>query len=815
MKRYLSIRSDNNVFMKVLLLPGLSMLFALHLSGQSVFPAPAKGFTSWKPAATWEDALLTGNGTMGAMVMGEPHEETVILSHAALYLPQERSDKQIDQASRLPEIRRLLMEGRYADAASIPAQLRKDQGYTDERDPFIPAFDLRILQGSSNITAYQRSVDYETGEAIVDWKEDAGTFRRKIFVSRADSLVVISIKGSGKINCRLQLEHRPVLWDQWGMVNAHVSKMESAAVSGQLLRFTAAFRIKNPGSVQGYHGIARVFAPNGNTRADDNGIVVKDADEVVVLLRILPDSGSSREVGSPAEGPVNLLQAFSCNYDSLLARHNTIHAALFNKVSLTLGSDPAYDRLHAEESLLQPGAAYNTGRIQRAFDAGRYNIICASGYNPPNLQGIWSGTWAAPWSSGMTHDGNLATAVSMNLPCNTPSLLLPFFAYHERLLNDYRKGAMALFGCRGIHIPGHTTSTGTDTDFGPKWCLTLWTAGAGWVADYFWQYYQYTIDKNFLRDRAYPFMKEAALFYEDFLYPGPDGRLIFNPSYSPENDPLNTGSQAVINATMDIMVARQLLSNCIRAAKILGTDAAKVKLWSSMLNRLPAYQTDDEGMLREWTWKGLQENPPHRHSSQLYALYDETAPEFRTDTVLRSAAKKVIAQKMKFRNGDGGGEMAFGLVQLGASAAHLGDGATAARLVDWLASLYWSRGMGSFHNVRGLFNTDISGGLPYLVSQMLVYSSEGEIQVLPALPAEWKTGKVSGLLLRGNITMPVLQWSGDTVYISLVSPISQQVRLLFPFPVTGEHVKAGSSSMDVKLVAGKTFTATFKRNQQK
>ena len=277
-------------------------------------------------------------------------------------------------------------------------------------------------------------------------------------------------------------------------------------------------------------------------------------------------------------------------------------------------------------------------------------------------------------------------------------------------------------------------------------------------------------------------MKEALLFYEDFWQESKDGKYIFNPSYSPENNPANSTSQAAINATMDVMIAKQLLRNCIEAADILQIDKDKVKRWKTLLSKMPAYEVAEDGSLCEWLWPGLKENHRHRHASQLYALFDEVEEEFKNDEHLRNAAKKVIEEKMKFRVQEGGGEMAFGLVQLGSAAAHLGDAEKAYQLLQWLSSNYWSNGMGSFHNVGGLFNTDISGGLPYLVSQMLVYSEKGSIKLLPALPAAWKSGEIKGLLLRGNIILD-LQWTEDDVVFTLSSPVAQTVKVHFPFQV--------------------------------
>ncbi|RYF79423.1 MAG: alpha-L-fucosidase, partial [Chitinophagaceae bacterium] len=337
--------------------------------------------------------------------------------------------------------------------------------------------------------------------------------------------------------------------------------------------------------------------------------------------------------------------------------------------------------LNSDELLLKARSSTPAALIEQVFDAGRYNILSCTGTNPPNLQGLWSGTWAAPWSGDFTHDGNLATAMASTMSARMPELMDAFFSYHERFLPNYRDNAKRLFGTRGIHIPAHTSDNGLDTDFGDVWCLTFWTGAAGWTSKFFYDYYEYTGDKKFLAQRAYPFMKEAALFYEDFLKIGENGKYIFNPSYSPENNPLNNPSQATLNATMDVMIAKQLLRNCIAAAKILG-DKSKTGKWRMMLNKMPEYEVAKDGTLREWLWNGLEENHKHRHTSQLYALYDGVDPDFKYNEALLKAASNTIDQKIKFRIAEGGGEMAFGLVQLGLVAAHLQQGEKAGLMVD-------------------------------------------------------------------------------------------------------------------------------------
>lgn len=785
------------------------------LGQQDYFQTPARGFVSWLPAASWEHSLLTGNGTMGALVFGNPHDETIILSHGALYLPQKRSTKPFEQASQLELIRKLMLEGKFDEATKIPVKLREEQGYDDARDPFIPAFDFKIRQQTGNITRYQRSVNYETGETQVAWQDNNGTYQRTLFVSRQDSVVVMRIRGSGKINGSLHFENRPVEWQQWQFVGAHVGEMTARADDHQWLTYRSNFKMKYPGSLEGYEGVGRLIVKGGKSIQTGNELIIQDADEVLVLIKIKPSYHYATSAVTLMKDELNTIAA---DYNQLLQKHVGIHGKLFNRSKLMLNAEETDRSLYAEEVVLKSQQQLPLAMIEKAYDAGRYNILCSTGTNPPNLQGLWSGTWTAPWAAGFTHDGNLPTAISIAMPGNMPELMEAYFDLHERLINDYRISAKTLYNCRGIHIPAQSTTSGFETDFGERWCLTFWTGAAGWAAHYFYDYYQHTGDLQFLAKRAYPFMKEAALFYEDFLTKGADGKLVFNPSYSPENNPGNNESQAVLNATMDVMIAKQLLRNCIAAAQALKVDADKIKVWTSMLNQMPAYEISAEGTLREWLMPGVTENYKHRHASHLYALYDVIDPDFKNNESLRKAASRAVDERMKFRIAEGGGEMAFGLVQLALTAAHLKEGEKAHQIVEWLAGKYWTNGFGSYHNVGGLFNTDISGGLPYVITQMLVYSEKGKVSLLPALPAAWKSGSVEGLLLRGQLEVKKLSWNEEEVIVELISTINQPVVFDLPFKLTAVtsnlgkiKFKQGSQQFSLDLPADKILKLTIKR----
>ncbi|MHC4913396.1 MAG: glycosyl hydrolase family 95 catalytic domain-containing protein, partial [Planctomycetota bacterium] len=433
--------------------------------------------------------------------------------------------------------------------------------------------------------------------------------------------------------------------------------------------------------------------------------------------------------------------------------------------------------------------------LEKEFDAARYAILSSSGELPPTLQGVWTGTWHPPWQSDYTQNGNVPSALASMLMANMPECMEAYLDYMESLVPHFRENARILYGCRGIMVPSRTSSHGYNVHFNEEYIHLFWTPGAAWASHFFYDYYLYTGDRKFLRDRALPFMKESALFFEDFLHEGPDGRYVFNPSYSPENTPSNSDSQACINATMDITLVKELLGNLIAACRELRVEKDGLRRWKKMLGKMPDYRTNKDGTVAEWTTPKLVDNHEHRHISHLYALFDGLPEEIASNQKLRDAFKKVIDKRMGPRRADGGGVMSFGLVQLGQAAASLGEADLAYEVVDMLANVYWRSNMVSTHNPGEIFNVDICGGMPAVIIKMLVYSERGKIVLLPAAPKVWPSGAIEGVLCRGQIEIKKLSWDDKQIDVMFVSEIPQNVKISVPGSFKHAQIRKSNSDM--------------------
>jgi len=784
------------------------VLVTSYSAGSASLPVPDRGFISSQPAKIWEEGLLSGNGTIGANALSRPLNERVIFTHERLFMPMGAPYMPPDQSERLFEIRRLIDRGLYEQATELQFNLSGQKRFMYP-DNFVPAFDLTIGgENQSEVRDYSRSVNFQTGETAVRWSDDRATFERRLFVSRADKVAVLSITASkpGSLDCRLALEPREpsnefnsdsdVMKHSYEAFKEYVTNLQSTATANSLT-YRNAYSKAYPGSIHALEGYARVIATGGTTEAQTNGtLAVKGADRLLIFVDLCPVYDPDK---SEMKNMKTALGKLPDDYALLLQRHAKIHGELFNRIRLDLGGSA--DRQRTTEELIADSTYEkpNHALIEKEFDAGRYNIISSTGELPPNLQGVWGGTYVPGWASDYTHNGNVPSAIAADLPGNMPELMLAYTSYIESLVPYLEINAKHFFGARGIVLPSRTSTVGFNNALAPSFAGGFWVAGAGWAAHFFYDYYLYTGDRKFLAEHALPFMEKVALFYEDYLYEGPDGKWILSPTQSPENTPMNSNSQGTFNATMDVAVAKELLRNTIAASREFNCNQDKIPRWQRMLDKMPDYMVDDRGIIKEWLTPKLENNNSHRHSSQLYPLFYGMPDEIAHSPQLRAAFRKSIEFKLdNYWMNNQGGFMSFGLVQLGQAATSLGDGELAYRCLTQLVNRYWLNNLASTHNHRSLLNMDISGGMPAVIIKMLVASDPGRIQLLPALPKAWPSGKVTGLRARGGFEVDI-SWDGGLLTKAVIHSKSGH-------PC---RVVCGDKVWELISTAGKSYTLTL------
>ena len=763
------------------LLIAISTMTTAHAEPSAFFQTPDRGFTSstWVEKETdYINGILTGNGTVGALALGRPHDERIFLSHAALYLPDNDNKTYIDFTEHMPRIKALCLAGDYKAAGDIITQIREELDYTIWRDRFIGALSVHIQHPEAPVQRYQRSVDFMTAEANVEIEDDLNTIKRSVFASRQDGTIVIRITADDTVNTDLAFHALAIHSDHERRIQQGGVASSQQGVKDGYLYFRTLFAKQNRFNPNvGFEAIGRVITRDGKRVDTPTHIQITGADEVLLLIKIRPLTKTDR-IDTAFDRLKTEIDAVSPDYQKLLAAHAEVHGDLMSRVDFSLNATGS-DRARTNEQLFK---AYNkdTGSLaltERVFDAARYHIICSTGYHPPNLQGIWSASWFAAWYGSFTTNGNLPCAVAFNLMGNTPELMEPYFRYHDERWDGFRTNAKVLYGARGFHVPAQLTVSPLHTDFFAGFPHVYWHAGAPWTCLYYYDYYRYTGDRDFLEQRAYPLMKEAAAFFEDFLTERDDnGKLVFVPSYSPENYP-GGGPPTSINATMDISACKQLLRNTIAASKILDRDEALRPVWSKILEDMPDYAVDDDGYFREWLWPGLDNNINHRHASLFYALYDDHPSDILDNPTLVEGVRKYLQDHLVVK--DQQGDMAFGTVQDGLAAVRIGDADLTHRAINLLLDGFWGTGLGSMHDRGRILNMDISGGFPYLCASSLVYADQGVIYLHAAKPAAWKSGSLKGVRLRGNILVTELTWNPAGGKLVLESATTQTVRVVF------------------------------------
>lgn len=774
------------------------------------------------PATRWQDALPTGSGIVGALVYGNIQRDTVVLNHERLYYPRARPEM-VDVSDKLPEMRELMDQGACREAAQRmrDTYTERAQGGAGSTAPYQPFCSIRLTsQTDGPFRQYRRGVDFDTGRAWVRWCDDRAAFTREVFVSRITDAVFLRIRADkpGAVSGALSLI-KPVS-EQSNATLVHTgAKLESFQIDTVQQASGPERRVSFVGTYPNglsFGAVGSVSTSGGTVSENDGTLVVEEADELVLQVRLFvgeePDPGVARLSRELAEQQISFEAAFG--------EHAALHRELFDRVVLDLGEK---DDTSNEALLMQVyDSTPSDALIKRMCDYGRYLLICSSrpGGLPANLQGIWNGDYAPAWNCDFHTDENIQMNYWPALQGALPETVLPLISYFESYIDDFRENARCNFGCRGIELPLAMTTHGCATPMG----YANWTAAAGWIGQHFYDTYLFTGDRDFLRDHVVPWLKETAWFYEDFLYQGADGTLVFHPSVSPENRPANGNSLITINATMDVAICREVLTNLCDACTVLEIEADGVKRWKAMLAKLPAYQINEDGAMREWLHAGFDDNYHHRHQSHLYPVFPglEVTPESNPEIF---AACRVAVEK----------RLVIGLTsQTGWSMAHmaniyarLGMGDRALECLDLLMRSSVGPNLFTYHNdwrMMGLsagwgleppFQIDANLGFTAAVLEMLVFSKPGLVKLLPALPKRWKTGKVSGLCCRGGITVG-MAWDVEAgvCTATMKSKTDQTVRLYLPAfvqsacvdatPVAAADMEQGS--VNVALKAGQRQT---------
>ncbi len=769
-----SARWPGNYVPDYFLLLLLLLLMISFSSNSQQRPADLKLWYN-HPAGNWNEALPVGNGNLGAMVFGGTGSEHIQLNESSVWTgkPEDFVNPQAKDA--LPEVRKLLFDGKYAEAQKLAQEKMMGDKKVESSYQSLGDLHLDFVLPDKEISGYKRELDLETAIAKISYRAGDILFTREVFSSAPAQVLVIRLTASkkGALNFSLNLS-RP----------GNKAKLE---VSGNEITMT-----EHIGDGTGVNMIARVKVLNegGALQAAATSVKVANADAVTLLLAAATDYRGI----NPAVVSANLLSLSSeKTFDELKSAHIADYQKYFKRVNLDLGStDAMYFPTDSRIAAVQNGNT-DPALIELYYQFGRYLLISSSrpGGLPANLQGLWADGLNPPWSA----DYHININIQMNYwPAeitNLSEMHMPFLGFLNELRPDARKTAKDMYGLEGA-VAHFTTDPWHFTETYGKTQWAMWPMGLAWSVQHLWEHYLFTGDQKYLKDLAYPLMKETSQFCQDWLVEDPHtGLLVSGPSISPENTfKTKNGEVAtmVMGPTMDHMIIRDLLTNTIEAAKVLGRDAGFRKKLQSILDRLSPTKVGSDGRIMEWTEQFEEPEPGHRHISHLFGLYPGNQISLRQHPELLPAARKTL----DYRISHGGGHTGWSRAWIINFFARLQDGEAAHQ--NLIALLQQSTLSNLFDN-HPPFQIDGNFGAVAGVTEMLMQSHAGEIQLLPALPAVWQKGHIHGIVARGGFEINIDWKDGRLTRATVLSKLGNACKIRY-----------GDNVIDLQTEKGKVYS---------
>lgn len=751
----------------------LGIIFFLPSSAQD----KQKKLKLWyrQPALQWDHAMPIGNGRLGAMVFGGVQSEKIVLNEESIWSHDGEYSDSKGAYKYVKEIRQLLFNGNFEEAEKLAAEKVMDDRLPSGTNTYQELGELTIdFAGFNNPKNYYRELDLETAIATVRYEIGETKFIRETFSSAVDQAIYWRITSNepGKINATISLQRDGSNYDIEAINNEIIIRGIAGEKEGVR-----------------YCGRVKVITVSGEISSGKQNIVVSSADTLMLVVTAITDYDGKDPL---SESKAQMEVAAARDYSEARSNHIAEYQTWFKRFSINLGSSqaryfPTDERLEA----LKQGAV-DPSLIALYVQFGRYLLISSSrpGCLPANLQGIWVDGIKPPWNSDYHININLQMNYWIAEVTNLSECSYPLFNFIEKLMPNGRKTARTMYGSNGF-AAHHTSDVWHFTTGFGKPVYGAWPMAGGWLSRHLWDHYLYTQDLVFLKNTAYPVMKEAAEFYLDFLVEDPKtGLLVSGPSISPENSfitPNGERASLCMGPSMDHQIIQDHLLSTVKASELLNADVTFRHEMLSTLDKLTPVKIGKDGRILEWSQDFEEAEPGHRHMSHLYGLHPANLFTWQETPELMEAAKKVLEYRLKH----GGGHTGWSRAWIINFYARLKNQEKAYSNVRALLS---KSTLPSMLDTHPPFQIDGNFGGCAGIIEMLIQSHSGEIELLPALPDAWKDGEVKGVKVRGGFELD-LKWDGGQL-------VSARVRSLAGKPC---RISYKGKQMSKKTLKGEEF----------
>ncbi len=745
-----------------------------------------------RPAEYFEEALVIGNGTMGATLYGGVKKDKISFNDITLWTGEPESENSSPDAFNvIPEIRALLDNEDYEGADK--AQYKVQGHYSENYQP-LGTLTIEYLDDTAGISDYHRWLDIGNATARTQYLKDGKLFTSDYFASAPDSVIVIRLKSENKEGIHALLSFDSPLPHSSQVADNEISVEGYAAYHSFPVYYKAEDKHRyDPERGIHFKTLVRVLSVDGSVRNrySDSRIEIDGSTEVLILVaNVTSFNGFDKDpVKEGRNYRSHVEKRMKCavgkTYDALREAHIRDYKYYFDRVKLDLGNtDDDIAALPTDKQLLfyTDCKQQNPDLEELYFQFGRYLLISSSRTSgvPANLQGLWNESVLPPWSSNYTVNINLEENYWASGTANLIEMQYPLIEFIANLSKTGRKTAKDYYGVERGWCLGHNSDIWAMTcpvglnEGDPSWAC--WTMGGTWLSTHIWEHYLFTLDKEFLRE-FYPVLKGAAEFCMDWLVEK-DGKLVTSPGTSPENKYITpdgyVGATSYGN-TSDLAMIRECLMDAAEASKVLGVDKFFRKRIKKTLSRLYPYQIGKDGNLQEWYYDWQDQDPYHRHQSHLFGLYPGHHLSVEETPELAAACARTLQIKGDETTGWSTGWRVNLLARLrdGEKAYHMYR-----RLLRYVSPDNYKgedarRGGGTYPNLldaHSPFQIDGNFGGCSGVIEMLMQSSTNKIVLLPALPESWADGKVQGICARGGFVVD-MEWKNREVVSLIVSSL--------------------------------------------